>query len=71
MNLLIKICIAVFVCSPVACGDSDLPESDAASPVQQVKEVSTGKENLHTIQGMKKIMDDARGVEDLLQKHQE
>lgn len=76
MALLKKICIAVFVYSLVACSDSDPSGTDTAvqdhqETVQQEKETSTGRASPHTIQGMKKVMDDARGVEDLLQKRHE
>ena len=33
--------------------------------------MSTVKTSPHNIQGMKKVMDDARGIEDLLQKRHE
>ena len=71
MNLLKKICIAVFIYPIVACGDSDTAVQVEQEPAQQVKEVSTVKTSPHNIQGMKKVMDDARGIEDLLQKRHE
>jgi len=71
MNLLKKICIAVFIYPIVACGDSDTVAQVEQEPAQQVKEVNTVKTSPHNIQGMKKVMDDARGIEDLLQKRHE
>jgi hypothetical protein len=71
MNLLKKICIAVFIYPVVACGDSDIATQVEQEPVLQEKEVNTVKTSPHNIQGMKKVMDDARGIEDLLQKRHE
>lgn len=71
MNLLKKICIAVFIYPIVACADSDTAAQVEQEPAQQAKEVSTVKTGPHNIQGMKKVMDDARGIENLLQKRHE
>jgi len=76
MDLLKNIYVVVFVYLLVACSDSDPSGTDTAAQehqkaVQQEKETSTGRASPHTIQGMKKVMDDARGVEELLQKRHE
>lgn len=76
MSLSKKICITMFVLSLVACGNSDQSASDAAAPelqesTQQEKELKAMNVNSHTIQGMKGAMDDARGVESMLQQNEE
>jgi hypothetical protein len=73
MSLLKKICITMFVYSLVACGDSDQSAPDAVAPalqesMQQEQEIKTMNVNSHTIQGMKGALDDARGVESMLQE---
>lgn len=66
MKLLMKIYVVGLFCLLAACGDTDAPAetntADAAKPS------SNQAASPHTIQGMKNTMDDARGVEDLLQK---
>ena len=74
MSPLKKISIAMFVYSLVACGDSDLPEPDVTLPAQQQamqQEKVTMKANPHTLQGMKNVMEDAKGVENMLQEHED
>jgi len=66
----IKISVFLIFCLLIACSDSD--------PATEVKQTRAGgitksanatTASPHSIQGMKKVMDDARNVEDMLQKN--
>lgn len=66
MQQIFKMPVLLMLCSLVACSDTEsqaeIKAADAVTaPVKQ-------KASPHTVQGMKNTMDDARGVEDMLQK---
>ncbi len=59
---------AIFLLS--ACGGNE-PPAGKATVVKKPSAGEPGAASSHTITGMKKALDDARGVEDILQKHAE
>ena len=68
MRTLKILSIAVFVYFLGACGDAESPVTESTAAEVQENTLDTGKPNPHTVRGMKNAMDDAKGVEDLLQQ---
>ena len=60
--------IAAIVSLLFACGGTDEPATSTAAPASPDK---AEKSSPHSIGGMKKIMDDAKGVETMLQQNQD
>jgi hypothetical protein len=67
MKSFLKIPVLLMMGSLAACGDADTPIEDKSAAT--VKPLVEQKASPHTVQGMKNTMDDARGVEDMLQEH--
>ncbi len=74
MQLLKKSGVIVLFSFLLACGNSEPPASaqvsaeNNAGTAGQTKKSHKPAASPHSIQGMKKVMDDARGVETLLQQ---
>jgi len=66
MRFFIKIYLLGLVCLLAACGDAETPTEVSATKIS--KPATRQTSSPHTIQGMKNVMDDARGVEDMMQK---
>ena len=64
---ILKLFVLWALCLLVACGNTDAPAE--ASEVEVAKPPAKQKVSPHTIQGMKNVMDDARGVEEAMQRH--
>ncbi len=54
-----------------ACGGSEPPAPENTTSGTQEKELNRAEPNPHTVRGMKKVMDDAKSVEDMLQQQHE
>jgi len=74
MQLFKKTCVTLLASFLMACGDTEPQTSalvhtgDATAAVTQPK--TTGS-NVHNIKNMQKVMEDARGIEAMLQKSHE
>jgi hypothetical protein len=67
MKLLLKLFMLGLLCVLAACSDTDTSIEESAT---EVITPSTNKTaSPHTIQSMKNTLEDARGVEDMLQEH--
>ncbi|MDT8283611.1 MAG: hypothetical protein RQ982_12495 [Gammaproteobacteria bacterium] len=70
MKLSIKIPAFLIFCVLTACSDSGTAtEEKQTSTEDTIKTDDTITASPHSIQGMKKVMGDARSVEDMLQKN--
>ncbi len=70
MNLSIKISIFFLFFLLAACSDSNTATEEKQTRAGDItKPANAATVSPHNIQGMKKVMDDARSVEDMLQKN--